>query len=177
MLKIDKSSVFCFSLSAAKSCDDLYKSGRTTSGVYTIKPDDHEAFNVRCDMETIHGSPGRGWTIFQQRLDGSMDFYRNWSSYKNGFGNLLGEFWLGLDKIHRLSASGQNVLKVDLETFENETAYAMYKPFFVGNESEAYILKTGIYSGNDIVSTSFTRKGRPIVFLLMSLQMSVDSPL
>ena len=81
----------------------------------------------------------------------------------------MGEFWLGLDKIHRLSASGQNVLKVDLETFENETAYAMYKPFFVGHESVAYILKTGIYSGNDIVSTSFTRKGRPIVFLLMSL--------
>ena len=59
-------------------------------------------------MET---SPGRGWTIFQRRVDGSENFYRNWN-YRTGFGNLSGEFWLGLDKIHRLSASGQNVLRV-----------------------------------------------------------------
>ncbi len=73
---------------------------------------------MRCDMET---TPGRGWTIFQRRVDGSVDFYRNWVDYKNGFGNLTTEFWLGLDKIHRLSSSEQNVLRVDLETFENET--------------------------------------------------------
>ncbi|CAB4005707.1 Hypothetical predicted protein, partial [Paramuricea clavata] len=46
---------------------------------------------------------------------GTVDFYRNWTEYKTGFGNFSGEFWLGLDKIHRLSASGQNVLRVDLE--------------------------------------------------------------
>ncbi len=98
-------------------------------------------------MET---TPGRGWTIFQRRVDGSVDFYRKWTDYKNGFGNLTGEFWLGLDKIHRLSSSDQNVLRVDLETFENETAFAVYKSFSVRNESEAYILNFGNYSGNNI---------------------------
>ncbi|CAB4021589.1 Hypothetical predicted protein, partial [Paramuricea clavata] len=128
----------------AKSCDDLYKSGKTTTGMYTIDPDGLGAFPVRCDMET---TSGRGWTIFQRRVDGSEDFYRGWTDYKTGFGNLSGEFWLGLDKIHRLSASGQNVLRVDLESFENETAYAVYESFSVGNESEAYILNVGNYSG------------------------------
>ncbi|CAB4006041.1 Hypothetical predicted protein [Paramuricea clavata] len=128
----------------AKSCDDLYKSGKTTTGVYTIDSDGHGAFLVRCDMET---TPGRGWTVFQRRVDGSVDFYRNWTDYKTGFGNLSGEFWLGLDKIHRLSASGQNVLRVDLESFEKETAYAVYESFSVGNESELYILNVGDYSG------------------------------
>ena len=88
-------------------------------------------------MET---TPGRGWTIFQRRVDGSVDFYRKWTEYKNGFGNLTGEFWLGLDKIHRLSSSEQNILRVDLQTFENETAYAVYESFSVANEDDGYRL-------------------------------------
>ena len=113
--------------------------------MYTIDPDGQGAFDVRCDMDT---TPGKGWTVFQRRSDGSIDFYKNWIDYKTGFGNLFGEFWLGLDKIHRLSAAGQNVLRVDFETFENETAYAVFKSFSLGNEGEAYILNVGHYSGN-----------------------------
>ncbi|CAB4028739.1 Hypothetical predicted protein, partial [Paramuricea clavata] len=135
----------------AKSCDDLYKSGKTTIGVYTIDPDGLGAFSVRCDMES---TPGRGWTIFQRCVDGSEDFYRNWTDCKTGFGNLSGEFWLGLDKIHRLSVAVQNVLRVDLERFENETAYAVYESFSVGNESEAYILNVANYSGTNVLKTS-----------------------
>jgi hypothetical protein len=97
-------------------------------------------------MET---TPGRGWTVFQRRVDGSENFYRNWTDYKTGFGNLSGEFWLRLDKIHRLSACGLNVLRVDLETFEDEKAYAIYESFSVGNESEVYILNVGNYSGTN----------------------------
>ena len=138
----------CLLLLTAKSCDDLYKSGKTTAGVYTIDPDDQGAFEVRCDMET---TPGKVWTVYHRRMDGSVDFYRNWTDYKKGFGKLSGEFWLGLDKIHRLSASGQNVLRVDLSTFENETAYEVYDSFYVGNESEAYILSLGTSSGNNLV--------------------------
>ena len=129
----------------AKGCDDLYKSGKTTTGVYTIDPDELGVFDVRCDM---HTTPGRGWTVFQRRVDGSVDFYQNWIDYKNGFGNLSGEFWLGLDKIHRLSATGYNLLRIDLETFENEKAYAVYKSFSGGNEIKAYILNVGTFSGN-----------------------------
>ena len=33
--------------------------------------------------------------VFQRRINGEVDFYRNWDSYVNGFGSKNGEFWLG----------------------------------------------------------------------------------
>ena len=67
--------------------------------MYTIKPDNLPAFDVFCDQTAEDG----GWTVFQKRLDGSVDFYRYWNDYKSGFGDLTSEFWMGLDKIHRLT--------------------------------------------------------------------------
>ena len=114
-----------------------------TSGVYTIDPDNAGAFDVYCDQKTAGG----GWTVFQKRLDGSVDFYRGWDDYKRGFGNLNGEFWLGLEKIHRLTKE-QRRLRVDLEDFENQTAYAEYDSFGVGDERSKYKLgRLGQYAG------------------------------
>ncbi|XP_078358232.1 angiopoietin-2-like [Oculina patagonica] len=39
----------------AKSCAELYKSGKTSSGVYTIDPDGSGAFDVFCDQTTAGG--------------------------------------------------------------------------------------------------------------------------
>ena len=133
-----------------KNCAELYKSGHTISGVYTIDPDGSGAFYLFCDQTTAGG----GWTVFQKRLDGSVDFYRGWADYKNGFGNLNGEFWLGLDKIHRLTNT-KNRLRVDLEDTANRIAYAEYNIFAVTSEKTKYKLILGTYSGK---FNSFSKK-------------------
>lgn len=33
--------------------------------------------------------------VFQHRQNGLVNFYRNWAAYKQGFGSLSEEFWLG----------------------------------------------------------------------------------
>ena len=124
------------------NCKDALTQGQTTSGVYTIQPDNQPAFQAYCDMET----DGGGWTVFQRRMDGLVDFYRNWTDYQQGFGNLSGEFWLGLDKIHRLTSTATQ-LRVDLRDFEGNSAYAKYTSFSVGDSASKYILSVSGYSG------------------------------
>ena len=90
---------------------------------------------------------GGGWTVFQRRQDGSVDFYRNWIDYEDGFGNLTGEFWLGLGKINRLTKEQSNTLRVDLGDFDGNTRYAQYTTFSVGDSTTEYTLTVGEYSG------------------------------
>ena len=131
------------SVHSHKDCAELYKSGKKTSGVCTIDPDGSGAFDVFCDQKT----DGGGWTEFQKRLDGLVNFYRGWADYKGGFGNLKGEFWLGLDKINRLTNSGRYKLRVDVEDIEGKTAYAEYDMFAVTSERTKYRLSLGKYNG------------------------------
>ncbi|KAL9974471.1 hypothetical protein ACROYT_G011505 [Oculina patagonica] len=132
------------SCSALKNCADIYKSGETRDGVYAIKPDNLSAFDVFCDQTTVGG----GWTVFQKRLDGSVYFYLNWSDYKHGFGNPSGEFWLGNDKIHRLTSTDNMRLRVDLEDVKGNTRFAEYNKSVVMSENDKYKLILGSYSGN-----------------------------
>ena len=111
--------------------------------MYKIDPDGLGEFEVYCD----HKTAGGGWTTFQKRQDGSVDFFRTWDAYKRGFGNLSGEFWLGLDKIHRLTANSSNKLRVDLEDIHGNTAFAEYNYVTVASERAKYRLSLGDYSG------------------------------
>ncbi|KAL9982263.1 hypothetical protein ACROYT_G004288 [Oculina patagonica] len=126
-----------------KSCAQLLQDGFTSSGVYTINPDGGKPIQVLCDMTT----DGGGWTVFQKRLDGSVDFYLGWESYKNGFGELNGEFWLGNDNLHRLTAADDVMLRVDLEDFDGDIRYAEYTTFKEADEGDKYRLLIGGYSG------------------------------
>ncbi|XP_041372883.1 microfibril-associated glycoprotein 4-like [Gigantopelta aegis] len=122
-------------------CYDVMLKGDSTSAVYTIVPRDNGApINVSCEEE--------GWLVIQRRTDGSHDFYRTWNEYRDGFGDLNNEFWLGNTNIHRITSQGLYDLRIDLEDFEGNTAYAMYKNFSLASEQDYFRLSIGEYSGD-----------------------------
>ncbi|XP_014669627.1 PREDICTED: fibrinogen C domain-containing protein 1-like [Priapulus caudatus] len=138
-------------------CGELRYIGERKSGIYTIYPEYSELpFEAFCDMET----DGGGWTIFQKRFDGSVDFYRGWSAYKYGFGELKGEYWLGLKKLHDLTHQGPVQLRIDLEDAEGITRHAIYDDFKVTSEEDGYRILVGMYSGNAGDSLSFHNRMR-----------------
>jgi ficolin len=91
---------------------------------------------------------GGGWVVFQRRMNGAVNFYRPWANYLKGFGDLNGEFWLGLHSIHRLTLAANTTLRVDLADFEGGKRYANYSTFRVLDSSRKYTLIIGGYSGD-----------------------------
>ncbi len=139
------------------NCLDLSSRGNYTSGVYKIKPSDSSDFtaDVYCDM----GTEGGGWTVFQRRFNGSVDFLRGWYDYEQGFGDVDGEHWAGLKLVNLLTRSGGiPVLRIELESFDGQNAYAEYQPFVVGDLSSNYVLFIKEYSGTAGDSLYFHNK-------------------
>ncbi len=74
--------------------------------------------------------PGGGWTMFQRRQDGKVNFNRKWTEYRDGFGDLHAEFWLGNDHIHDISSQGEYSLRIDLEDWNGKHKHALYQNFW-----------------------------------------------
>ncbi|XP_062570709.1 fibrinogen-like protein A [Saccostrea cucullata] len=127
-----------------KDCSDIVKrdqSKRGQNGVYVIYADTRR--EVYCDMTT----DGGGWTVIQKRQDGDVNFYRTWIAYKHGFGNASKNYWIGNDVIHTLTRDKNQELRVDVQSYDGEQAYAVYTTFYIGDENNKYTLTVSGYSG------------------------------
>ncbi|XP_053328865.1 ficolin-1-B-like [Spea bombifrons] len=141
----------------AQNCKELMDQGASLSGWYTVHTDDGRPVTVLCDMET----DGGGWLVFQRRVDGSVDFFRGWDSYKKGFGQQSSEFWLGNDHIHRLTSKGKFQLRFDLTDFENNSTYATYSNFQLAGESANYTLSLGKFLGGTAGDSFYSHRNAP----------------
>ncbi|KAK4294309.1 hypothetical protein Pmani_033051 [Petrolisthes manimaculis] len=133
-----------------RHCQDLLEAGDNGQGVrmvypYPERPD--QGVDVYCDQTT----DGGGWLVFQHRANDSNpreNFYRPWAEYQAGFGNLTGEFWLGLDHLHALTNLSHQVLRVDLADNDGNRRWAKYSTFAVGPHRDKYRLTVSGYSGD-----------------------------
>uniref|UniRef100_T1JAV8 Fibrinogen C-terminal domain-containing protein n=1 Tax=Strigamia maritima TaxID=126957 RepID=T1JAV8_STRMM len=123
-----------------EDCADVYKSGQTTSGMYTIYPRKSKEIRVYCDMDT----EGGGWTVIQRRDDREfhprISFNRTWLEYKYGFGNLEYEFWLGNENMHTLTHQNNYMLRIDMSYAEPQPQMPQYKRKFwhnLGNDTRS----------------------------------------
>ena len=118
------------------------------SGVYTIA----NFCGVKCSNTRVYcdtSSGGGGWTVIQRRKDGSVDFQkRDWVEYEDGFGNLHGEFWIGLRSMHCLTSQGNWELQIDYQLKNETKSYLPYNKFAIGSAEDQYPLNI---SGFDVV--------------------------
>ncbi|KAK7159381.1 hypothetical protein R3I94_005646 [Phoxinus phoxinus] len=140
-----------------QNCAQHLLNGENLSGIYTIyiNRDLSQGVQVYCDMTT----DGGGWIVFQRRQNGLTDFSRKWSDYKIGFGNLEDEFWLGLDSIQKIAAQGRYELRIDMKDGQ-ESVYANYDRFSIGDSKSLYKLRIGEYNGTAGDSLSY-HQSRP----------------
>ncbi|KAK7108700.1 ficolin-2-like [Littorina saxatilis] len=115
------------------------------SGVVNIYPKRNHRLRVYCDQDT----DGGGWLVFQRRQDASVNFTRNWASYKRGFGDLSGSFWLGLDALHKLTSGQTYKLRVDLTKWTSAKGYATYSNFSISGSSDNYRLHFNRFTGGN----------------------------
>ncbi|XP_022530175.2 microfibril-associated glycoprotein 4 [Astyanax mexicanus] len=144
-------------------CEDIYNNGSVQSGVYTIYPSGPEdGLQVYCDMgcDEYDSRKDGKWTVIQKRVDGSVNFFRRWVEYKNGFGSPEGEYWLGLENLFLLTYANKYELRVDIEDFEGGSSYAQYNTFSVQPESSNYRLEIGKFVNGGAGDCLYYNNGR-----------------
>ena len=77
------------------------------TGPYIINPPGLPPKTVQCIMKP----DGPGYTVIQNRISGNQSFNKNWTDYKNGFGQVvhydtescaLGDYWIGNEYIYKI---------------------------------------------------------------------------
>ncbi|KAH8233081.1 hypothetical protein KR026_003902 [Drosophila bipectinata] len=113
------------------------------SGVQTIKLG-NDTLEVFCETPRMGKS---GWLVIQRRVSAEENFYRNWTTYENGFGDINNNFFIGLKTLTNMMQLKPHELYIYLENFKGETRYAYYDFINVGDASSKYKLELGTYYG------------------------------
>ena len=138
----------CRNQPAQRDCLEHRRRGYTVNGLYTLTMNGYKIVNAFCDQKTSGG----GWTVIQRRMDGSVNFFRRWQEYKEGFGQLQHEHWLGNDNINVLTAQAvvyESEAMVQIRRRHNpQTLYTSRYGFIqVDSESNNYMLHVKKPSG------------------------------
>ena len=137
----------CRNLQTKRDCLEYRQNGIKINGVYKVHQNILKIIQVYCDQTT----DGGGWTVFQRRTDGSVNFFRDWENYKDGFGQLQNEFWLGNENIFTMGLQGLyprgNELRIEMTNNKNVKRYAKYGNFNIGNAATKYMLHISGFTG------------------------------
>lgn len=133
--------------------------GFQTDGIYSVNPTPNRSkdFQVYCLFRK-----GRALTVIQRRVYDGVDFQRNWTQYENGFGQMNGSFWLGLQKIFDLTSidrSRSPKLLIELQSGKlNKTVrFAEYGDFSIQNRDDKYRIHLASYDSQSTAPDSLLK--------------------
>ncbi|XP_042735776.1 fibrinogen-like protein 1-like protein isoform X1 [Lagopus leucura] len=114
------------------------------SGVYIIQPSGLHPIMVYCEMNVTDGS----WTVIQRNSHNTdITWAESWSTYKYGFGNVRGDYWLGTEYIHQIAKQKVYQVRFVIHDASNNVRFADYNLFSLDDEAQGYRLRLGSYTG------------------------------
>nr|KAG5709724.1 hypothetical protein BaRGS_027749 [Batillaria attramentaria] len=126
----------CVCKAGFKDCDDVYHYGNWTGdGVYFIQPLlSAQPFQVYCRFIT------NARNYIMERRKNDMEFNRPWNDYVNGFGDVDGDHFLGLENIYALTNDHKRFeLRVVVKDEANDRFFENpYKETKIGNAASGY---------------------------------------
>ncbi|KAH8372230.1 hypothetical protein KR093_010678, partial [Drosophila rubida] len=125
-------------------------------GVHQIVVSGMNPFDVLCDS----GIGGPGFIVIYQRMGEKENFDRDWAAYREGFGSFDGDFFLGLEKIYRLTKARSHELFVVNGLDIDNSEFSRYNKFKISDESNGYaLLSLGYFEGTkDLIRTDENMK-------------------
>ncbi|XP_054731553.1 angiopoietin-2-like [Anastrepha obliqua] len=123
------------------SCDEAINSNTVekNGGVYALEITERNlTMPAYCLPDP---NKGKAWLVIQRRIDETLSFDLGRDEYKNGFGNLNGNFFIGLEAIHKMMLPNKNTeLWIQLGISTGESPYEFYKDFVISSENKMYKL-------------------------------------
>ena len=130
-------------------CYDLkcFRVSKAKDGPHTIYPGNSElaSLQVSCDQEADNG----GWIMSQRRVDGTLNFTRNWQDYRDGFGTNgdgTTELWLGNEKVYQMMQSYGNIkceLRIEVDAFDGTSCWLVAADVQMYSEGQRYKMEWG----------------------------------
>jgi hypothetical protein len=77
-----------------------------------------------------------------RRKTGSGDgpWFMNWATYQNGFGFSSTYLWLGLERMYKLTTTGNWMIRFEYQYDSTTWLSAEYWTFTLGDNSQSYII-------------------------------------
>ncbi|XP_013400590.1 uncharacterized protein LOC106166537 [Lingula anatina] len=114
-----------------RNCAEAFE-GDGVNGVHNIY--------VKSMGKQLRVSCEAGWTVLMRRTGPDLNFNRSWTDYRIGFGDVTGDYWLGLEAFHHLTYQGNYSLMVEVRSLPTDNYYwEIHHGFRIGPESEKYV--------------------------------------
>ncbi|XP_051891833.1 fibrinogen-like protein 1-like protein [Pristis pectinata] len=116
---------------------------RAGTGLYVIQPTGSPPLVVNCIRRG-----NSSWTVIQRnsRLS-KITWTESWTTYKYGFGDVLGDHWLGNEYIYLLTKQKMYKLRIEIKDNKNVVKFAEYSSFYIESESSRYTIRLGPFQG------------------------------